>query len=217
MEREAFLKRVSTALGRTDTSAPNDGNGVSGVPDFYRSASIGGDRIDRFVTELDAVGGRVVRASTVAEASALLRGLVPETASVLTWDRSEFEGWGVDWLWDDAAAKAGVVDLSAEIGVTTVDYAVANTGTIVLTTSASRARSASLVVSTHIALVKAEQIVDRLGEAFAGVSGRGPMPSGMYCITGPSRSADIENDLTIGVHGPAALVVVLLTPQTGVR
>ena len=221
MERKAFLDRLRLALnGDANTSSVPSPVGPGTIPDFYRNAPLGdnpANRVDRFVAELEAVSGRVIRVSTEAEAGEALRSLVAESKSIIAWDRSEFAGWGIDWLWDDCGAKLGGVDLTADFGVTTVDYVVANTGTIVLTTAATRPRTVSLVISTHIALVRAEQVVDRVGEAYAGISARGPMPSGMYSITGPSRSADIENDLTIGVHGPAALVIILLTPQTGIR
>ena len=223
MERDAFLSRVRRSLGRTDEGiAPFDGHGA---PDFYRTAPLGeagGDRVARFVAEVEGVGGRVLRVSTAADAGDALRSLIGDGRSVMAWDRSEFDGWEVDWLWDEGhVAVDGCSSLPPSVsggstlsgvgvgfGLTTVDSAVANTGTLVLSVSTGRPRSVSLVVGTHVALVRVDQVVDRLGEAFARY--HGPMPSGVYCITGPSRSADIENDLTIGVHGPSALVVILM-------
>jgi len=216
MEREAFLERVRTSLG----SGSRDNGAVTGVPDFYRRAPLDGgisDPVDRFVAEFEGVGGRVIAASTVAEASGELRKLLAGSTSLMAWDRSEFAGWGVDWLWDEIGAKPGGTDLACEFGITTVDSAVANMGSLVVTASTTRPRSVSLVVSTHIALVRADQIVDRTGIAMEKIQAAGETPSAIYFITGPSRSADIENDLTIGVHGPAALIVILLTPQTSIR
>ena len=217
MDRNAFLSRVTSALYGV---SPAEDLSVRSPQDWGRrgpKAAVDDsvpDLVDRFVIEAEAVGTRVIRVSTIDEASNALRSLI--TGSAITWDCTEFDGWRIDWLWDDLHAKTAL-DLTADIGVTTVDYAVANTGTLIVTAAPSRPRSVSLVVSTHIALVDADQIVQSLGEAFDGIQSRGAMPSAIHCITGPSRSADIENDLTIGVHGPAALVVVLLTPQTGVR
>jgi len=94
------------------------------------------------------------------------------------------------------------------------DFAVANTGTLALATTAQRARSVSLLPTVHIALVRESQFVDRMGEALEGIARQtGPppaTPSSVHFISGPSRSADIENDLSIGVHGPAALYVIAL-------
>jgi L-lactate dehydrogenase complex protein LldG len=240
MEREAFLARVASSLGRNG-QPPNSqswGNrtetttgasaGVRGAPEFYRARPLGdssADPVERFIAEFEGVGGRVARVDSVEEAGGVLRSLVEELTvdpdeggSVLTWARSEFDGWGIDWLWNEKKAieviAANEIDLRSSltvpIGVTTVDFAVANTGTLIVTVSPARARSVSLIPTTHIALVREEQIVDRSGEAFASIGAGESMPSAFYCITGPSRSADIENDLTIGVHGPAALYVILL-------
>jgi len=221
MEREAFLERVRSSLGRTASASTADRiKPVTGVPDFYRQAPLGdgiSDRVDRFVAELEGVGGRVIKVASVHQAADALRELIGESKSVMAWDRSEFDNWAVDWLWDELAAKDATFDLACEFGVTTVDFAVANMGSLVLTASTTKPRSVSLVVTTHVALVHADQIVDRTGIALEKIQASGSVPSAIYCITGPSRSADIENDLTIGVHGPAALVVILLTPQTSIR
>jgi L-lactate dehydrogenase complex protein LldG len=98
----------------------------------------------------------------------------------------------------------------AHVGITTVDHAVVNTGTLALSAGPGRPRSVSLLPSVHLALVRESQLVDRIGIAFESYRGSGRAPSSaVYFITGPSRTSDIENDLTIGVHGPAAVSVIL--------
>jgi L-lactate dehydrogenase complex protein LldG len=62
----------------------------------------------------------------------------------------------------------------------------------------------------HLALVRETQLVDRLAQAFIGYRrGTPAWASATHFITGPSRTSDIENDLSIGVHGPAAVSVIL--------
>jgi L-lactate dehydrogenase complex protein LldG len=138
--------------------------------------------------------------------------------SVITWDRKAFAGWGIDWLWNGLGATEVVagpanvraVARTAEVGITTVDYALAETGTLVLFASPERARSVSLLPSIHVALVRASQIVAGSADVSQALEGLGAdVPSSIHFITGPSRSADIENDLTIGVHGPAALIAIV--------
>src|SRR5205814_94660 len=104
-------------------------------------------------------------------------------------------------------AKARIAD----VGITLADAAVANTGTVLHIAGPAKARSVSLLPTLHVALVKESQIVDRIGQAMQTFStwSRSEIPSSLHFITGPSRSADIENDLTIGVHGPAAVAVVI--------
>jgi L-lactate utilization protein LutC len=63
-------------------------------------------------------------------------------------------------------------------------------------------------------IFRADQLVTRIGEAFEQIRERFPdspsLPSSINIVTGPSRSADIENDLTIGVHGPGKVYAVII-------
>jgi L-lactate dehydrogenase complex protein LldG len=83
-----------------------------------------------------------------------------------------------------------------------------NTGSLVLSASTTRPRQVSLLPTVHLALVREDQLVDRMGEALSSYAS-GAMPSAVHFVTGPSRTSDIENDLSIGVHGPAAVSVIL--------
>jgi hypothetical protein len=78
-------------------------------------------------------------------------------------------------------------------------------GSLLVTAAPTRPRALSLLSSVHIALLFATQIRPTLGAAFALLEARDELPSGAHVITGPSRTSDIENDLTIGVHGPSAV------------
>ncbi|MEF3312987.1 LUD domain-containing protein [Paenibacillus sp. GYB004] len=100
------------------------------------------------------------------------------------------------------------------LGIVWADYAIANTGTLVLLAHGGRGRSVSLLTDTLLAVVPADRIVTRMGEALEAIRRDYPeaaaMPSSINLITGPSRSADIENDLTIGIHGPGSVYAVIL-------
>lgn len=98
----------------------------------------------------------------------------------------------------------------ADIGITTVDYALADTGTIVLLTRVGHPRSISLLAPIHLAVVKPEQIIRGLEDLFDLIKYNGQIGSCMTFITGPSRTADIEQVLAIGVHGPRELHCVVL-------
>jgi L-lactate dehydrogenase complex protein LldG len=98
--------------------------------------------------------------------------------------------------------------MQCDLGVTSADFAVANTGTLVLCASPTRPRVASLAASSHLALVRLSSLVPRLGLAFEQIAKRPSLPSSINCISGPSRTSDIENDATIGVHGPAQVTVI---------
>jgi L-lactate dehydrogenase complex protein LldG len=222
VDREAFFDRIAGRLGRARVRAAPVRD-VVGVPDFHAREAQRSDLVSQFEEELTAIGGRVRRARDAAHASEALRAELDEwkPRAIVTWARSEFADWGISWLWNEREARAfgdpGLADeaalraavFGADIGVTTVEAAVAATGSLVLSAAPTRPRSVSLVPTVHVALVKRSQIVPRMGVALATRDPR-QMPSAVHFVSGPSRTSDIENDLTIGVHGPAALVAIVV-------
>ena len=68
----------------------------------------------------------------------------------------------------------------------------------------------SLLPPVHVAVIRPAQLLPSLAEAIRRVGQAKELPSSLVLITGPSRSADIENDLSIGVHGPGSVHAVLL-------
>jgi L-lactate dehydrogenase complex protein LldG len=99
-----------------------------------------------------------------------------------------------------------------DAGLTGCDAALAETGTLVLGSSVKRPRLLSLVPPLHIAVLRAEQVVFSMADWLATVDVT-HMPSNFILVSGPSKSADIEQVLAYGVHGPRALVVLLVEPQ----
>ena len=96
-----------------------------------------------------------------------------------------------------------------EVGVTTAQAGIAETGTLVLDSSCERHRLVSVVPPVHIAILPASKIRGTLGETLAMLQGSGEVSPAITFITGPSRTADIELTLTIGVHGPQELYVII--------
>jgi len=101
----------------------------------------------------------------------------------------------------------------AGIGITEVDYAIADTGTLVLLTDKDRPRGVSLLPPVHLAIVRPRNLVGNIKELFILLKDRlyitGEINSCITFITGPSRTADIELKLTLGVHGPKELFVLI--------
>jgi L-lactate dehydrogenase complex protein LldG len=92
--------------------------------------------------------------------------------------------------------------------VSEASYGLADTGSVVLMASPDEPRARSLLPEVHISLLREERILPGLDELFAALGGE--LPSALAIVTGPSRSADIEQSLTVGVHGPGEEHVVLL-------
>jgi len=106
--------------------------------------------------------------------------------------------------------------IAATVGISGANMAIAETGTIVLVTNEGNADLTTTLPPVHIALFGIDKLVATLDDAVAVLrmlprSGTGQiMTSYVNWITGPSRSADIEQSLTIGVHGPREMHCVIL-------
>ncbi len=99
------------------------------------------------------------------------------------------------------------------VGVTGVEAALADTATLVVTAGPGRPRLAGLSVRTHIALIRVAQLYPSLAAWLAArpdLAAELHARSALTFITGPSRTADIEMTLTVGVHGPAEVIAVLI-------
>ena len=96
-----------------------------------------------------------------------------------------------------------------DVGISTAQAAIAETGTLVLDSSYERHRLVSLVPPVHIAIINASSIVETLSDALTLLQKDKEISPAVTFITGPSRTADIELTLTIGVHGPQELFVLV--------
>lgn len=146
----------------------------------------------------DVVGERLRRAG--AKRVVLGAGSI----SARLWDRLAKRGF------DLRAADAPTRDLlDADAGVTDAQWGVAETGTIVLDDRVARARRASLLPPLHVAVLDQRRLLGTLDDLFAEPTVRSAPPHALTLVTGPSRTADIELQLVVGVHGPRELLVVL--------
>jgi len=103
---------------------------------------------------------------------------------------------------------------AADIGISEMDWAVADTGSLVADQTAVEQRLASTLPPLHLALIRTDRILPDKGALFSRIN---PANSRYIAfITGPSRTADIERVLTIGVHGPKRLVIVCIDGLEGV-
>jgi L-lactate dehydrogenase complex protein LldG len=87
-------------------------------------------------------------------------------------------------------------------------YGLADTGSVVLAASPAEPRGRSLLPDVHISVLRTDRILSGLDELFERLGNE--LPSALAIVTGPSRSADIEQKLAVGVHGPGEVHVVLL-------
>ena len=108
----------------------------------------------------------------------------------------------------------------ADLGITGVDYAIAETGTCVLVPRPGVSRVVSLLPPIHVAIVEPDQVYESLDDLFAlrrlaFLQGRGNMGSYLSLISGPSRTGDIEQTIVVGVHGPVEVHMVIMDSAEG--
>ncbi len=97
---------------------------------------------------------------------------------------------------------------ASKVGISQLEWAIANTGTLAQNATAVDQRLVSTLPIIHVALIASDRIVADLPSFLAKMSPKDNRYIAM--ITGPSRTADIERVLTIGVHGPERLIIVFV-------
>jgi L-lactate dehydrogenase complex protein LldG len=167
------------------------------------------DLLARFLAELTALGVTHHVESSADAVRARVREIVGNR-SVLAWDADRLP-YDVGSVVSGAATGASPRDMqaSAEIGVTGCDAAVAETGSLVMLSGPGKPRAASLLPPVHLCVVRLDDLGPSMGELFARRARDIADAACCTFITGPSRTADIELTLTLGVHGPGKVVVVV--------
>jgi L-lactate utilization protein LutC len=208
--REAILRDVRRNLGRTEGQPPPEALPARiRIPEVSRE-----ERIASLLERVAALAGKTLHAHSVSEALDYVAARTGGGESVAS-NAPFLREIGVTAL---PGVRSGITDerelreicARAEVGITSADYALADTGTLVMIASPAEARLVSLVPPAHIAVVPAERVLTGLDELFT----LHPLPanetSSMVLITGPSRTADIEQILVRGVHGPGEIHVVVV-------
>lgn len=186
------------------------------------SAASAWERAEAFATEWQALTGRVRLGRTADGALSELLDELREIDArrVAIWDDPRNEDVGLEpaltaagiaaLRWGrDVRSGAEVADVDA--GITWADGAVASTGSVLLRAGSGQGRSVSLLPPVYFVLVRADEIAVTRGELLRKLTASGkPMPSAATFVTGPSRTADIEMDLAVGVHGPGRVTAIIL-------
>jgi L-lactate dehydrogenase complex protein LldG len=183
-------------------------------------------RIETFVAELEKEYGTVARAASEAEipgliAEYLAQRNLPAELRVAPDPLLERLPWSDRPMLRVAFGRAEPTD---PVSVTPCFAAVAETGTMLMLSGPDHPTTLNILPDTHIVVLRASRIVGGYEDAFdliradRGAAGSTPigttfMPRNVMMITGPSRSADIEQTLELGAHGPRQLHVILLEDE----
>ena len=201
--REAILRDIRAALRRP--SPPSHAQPGPAWPSSAAHAEPPADLAAAFRHKLEAAGGVWHEAPDLAAAAAQIAAFLPPGPVWVAMDDLPLERPGVL-----RAMPARDAFDSLVATVTGVDCALAETGSLGICFAPGAGRLASLIAPVHVAVVRRAQIVATLEHFFARVRTHLGPRSAAVLVTGPSRSADIEQVLTIGVHGTREVHVVVI-------
>ena len=210
-KHDELVGRVRTALRERCGAA-----GPGATAPVHARAGSPAERVSLFRSRFEELGGTFIAAGSPDEAARALRealrtdgiaALLPAendpAAAAVGRALAPTGGYRI-------AAPADIRRAAPPVsaGIQSAEYAIAETGTLVQTSAGGRTLLPGLVTDVHVALLTPVAFVDRMEECLAALANN--PPRNISFITGPSRTADIELTLTVGVHGPGKVIAVLL-------
>ena len=205
--KENILKRIRQALSESTPIPFPQSEGNHSV--FHPSRQ---DLEIEFAEQFARLQGKVVFCVDHSELVAGLNALVASQGLKKLYCREEKLRASLKAHAFDAFSSADLADCDA--AVTTCEGLVARTGSIILSSASASGRTASVYAPVHICVAYTDQLVYDIRDGLVGLKERyQPLPSSMTFATGPSRTADIEKTLVVGVHGPKQVYVFLVDRQ----
>jgi L-lactate dehydrogenase complex protein LldG len=215
--RDVVLGRIGAALGRTQSSVPTTDDRPAAVTARLEAAgrrftlpAVGADLVKSVVDNMSSVLMSVVRLPNADDCVAAIQQYLeaegidssqPGTVSVAP------ALAGLDW---PVGFQSGAATGSERVGITPCLLAVAETGSVVTASGALTPSTLNFLPETHIVIVYESQIVRHVDDVFPELRKMSSMPRAINFITGPSRTADIEQTLEIGAHGPRRMHIILI-------
>lgn len=201
-----IIENIRRSLGRTDR-APLRPRPAIYEPRLPESAD---SEIERFLYEVKKLSGTAQKLQP-ADLASTFQNLVAEQniRKATVWETTHLKQLGITEILNSLGV--GLVSPNTnkhemalcDLGVTEADYLLPETGTLVLRSSAEKPRAVSLLPRVHLAIVRPEMLRADMHQVFAEAKHN----HYLVFITGPSRTADIELTVTLGVHGPKNLFV----------
>ena len=212
--REKILSRIRKAQGRGGSRpAPAE---LAAIDTYLRAHPRGtlppveADRVARFRSRAEALLCTCEEIAGLAEAPAavaryLRAGNLPLSGCV--WPQLAELAWSAAGV----ALEPRAAQDSDAVGVTGVFAAIAETGTLVLASGPDTPATVSLLPETHVAIVPAARIVAHMEDAWGRARAEfGELPRVVNFVSGPSRTADIDQQIVLGAHGPYRVHIVLV-------
>ena len=207
--RQAILNAIRTHLAASPTHDPHLVNPKN--PAITSPQPPTRTLIERFKQSLELVDGHcIITTDVTAVLSRIIMYLKAQRLAIS--DHPDVERFlhATDLEIEELGIAPNARDIFRfDVGITSAQAAIAETGTLVLDSTYERHRLVSLVPPVHIAIINASSICATLSDALTLLQNEKEISPTVTFITGPSRTGDIEMTLTIGVHGPQALYVII--------
>ncbi|MGC1191364.1 MAG: lactate utilization protein [Candidatus Binatus sp.] len=226
-ELHKIIASVKDALGTGTRTNSHDADESAAVP--VAQSAQRAELASAFARELEEVGGKFLGILTPSEVAnrivslagelgvktvALGQGIASDMGAIgEALERADFRIVRVLPVADieRAAMRSRVAD--AELGVADADYAIASTGTLAVVSNPNRPGSLTLLPTASLVIVQIERVMPNLAAVLAEMGPSGVAANRLTLITGPSRTADIEKRIVLGVHGPKSLHVIVVWPH----
>ncbi|MEM7008797.1 MAG: lactate utilization protein [Thermodesulfobacteriota bacterium] len=219
--REEILHRIRQGLSGVDVTIPEHKDLISKAQKVNELILDSKDQLaSEFISELEKVNTNLLSAGKESEIFPAILKFAKDRGikSFSIWESQYLKEMNLKKQLKDEGLKLITAKnknniARCDIGITEADYAIADTGTLVLIANKNQPRSVSLIPPIHLAIVRPENLVRNIQDLFVILKSKlqedEDLTSNMTFITGPSRTADIELNLTLGVHGPKELYVVI--------
>jgi hypothetical protein len=210
--RDAVLAAVRRALGRdhrVDAEAVERAHAEEVAGPSPRQTWTESD-VDRFLARFERAAGTWKPVDELAAVPAAVADYLGDSAPVRLCIGAHPDLRALDWPgdWDVSEGIDGAADYPAAL--TRAWAAVAETGSLVMPGSPQRPTSLNFLPDNEIVLLRRSEIVDSMETAWERLLMEGALPRAVNFITGPSRTADVEQTLQLGAHGPRRLHLLLL-------
>ena len=204
--RDNILAKVGAAQHKGATTLTEAGD----APQRRPIPPIEEDLIPRFCAQARRLASDVSVAASLSEVPGLAAAYLREQKlplSAVCWPSVS----DLDWMRAGMTVIAGAASADDLVGITGAFLGIAETGTLMLLSGRETPATVSLLPETHIAILKSTRIVATMEDAWDRLrSEYGALPRAVNFISGPSRTADIEQTVTLGAHGPYRILIVIV-------
>jgi len=215
--RARILSRIRTAHGRPEHAKEREeqlnANYLAQKP-VGPQPDIGPDVVARFIAQSERLQASVARVATIGEVPAAAAAYLLDRGlgnRAVIWPALAELAWSAAGLHVEARAPVRDEPAPDLVGITGCFAAIAETGTLAMLSGEGTPASMALLPETHIAIVARSRIVGFMEDAFALLRHeRGELPRALNFISGPSRTADIEQTLVLGAHGPYRVHLIII-------